>query len=41
MWPGLYSVNHGVLEHQLYNNSVVLNISTLIIEHAHDLISQA
>ena len=25
-------------EHQLYNNSVVLNISTLIIEHAHNLI---
>ena len=38
---GLYTVNHSDWEHQLYNNSVVLNISMLIIEHAHNLISHA
>ena len=33
---GLYTVNHGVWEHQLYNDSVVLDISTGVnhnIEH--------
>ena len=34
---GLYAVYHSDWEHQLYNNSVVLNVSTLLIEHAHNL----